>query len=69
MAELVRHDVDGLLARPGDAASFAEQLHRAATDPALLPRLRANVRQPPTQEEEFEALLASYRSLCRPATV
>jgi glycosyltransferase involved in cell wall biosynthesis len=64
MAELVRHDVDGLLARPGDPASFAEQIGRVVTDPTLLPRLRANVRRPPSLEEEFAGLLGLYRDVC-----
>lgn len=64
MAELVHHDVDGLVARVGDSVAFADQMRRAAEDPALLPRLRANVRRPPTQDEEFEVLLAVYRDVC-----
>lgn len=68
MAELVRHDVDGLLARPGDPASFAEQIGRAASDPTLLPRLQANIARPPSLEEEVGRLVALYASVHRAAS-
>ena len=46
MAEMVRHDVDGLLFSPGDAASLAGELRKLATEPGLLGRLQAGVVKP-----------------------
>lgn len=39
IAELVEHEVDGLLFQPGDAADLARQVTRLWTDPALCQRL------------------------------
>jgi colanic acid/amylovoran biosynthesis glycosyltransferase len=37
--ELIQHDINGLLATPGDATSLAHQLHRLIAEPALRQRL------------------------------
>ncbi len=42
--DVVDHGVNGLLFSPGDAGALAELLGRVSSDPALLPRLRANAR-------------------------
>jgi glycosyltransferase involved in cell wall biosynthesis len=44
VAELVRNDVDGLLAPPGDLASLVEALRRVVRDPALRDRLGEQAR-------------------------
>ncbi|HEX5069596.1 MAG TPA: glycosyltransferase [Vicinamibacterales bacterium] len=43
MAELVRHDVNGLLFRLGDREHLRAALRRVADEPALLERLRRNI--------------------------
>lgn len=55
MAEMVRDGVDGLLFRPGDAASLAAVLRRLQTESDLLPRLRAGIRRPHGLEVEMGA--------------
>lgn len=63
MAELVRHEVDGLHFRPGDAADLARQIQRLREDPQLLTRLAAGIRPPPSVDDEMRALLAAYQQL------
>lgn len=65
MAEMVRHDVDGLLFRPGDANDLARQLQRLLDEPDLLPRLRANAPPVMTVEEQMQALMAVYKAASR----
>jgi glycosyltransferase involved in cell wall biosynthesis len=43
LAEKVRHEIDGLLYAPGDAAALQRALLRLWDEPALLERLRQNV--------------------------
>lgn len=62
MAEMVRHEADGLLFRPGDADDLARQLQRLLDEPDLLPRLRANVPPVMTIEEQMQALMEVYRA-------
>ncbi|MER3457617.1 MAG: glycosyl transferase family 1, partial [Chloroflexota bacterium] len=62
MAEMVHHDVDGLLFRPGDADDLARQLQRLLDEPDLLPRLRANAPPVMTLEEQMQALMEVYRA-------
>jgi glycosyltransferase involved in cell wall biosynthesis len=63
MAELVRHDVDGLLAEPGSPAAFAGQLERLIAEPALLDRLRQGITPPGSIDDELRALLDLYANL------
>lgn len=65
MAEMVRHDVDGLLFRPGDADDLARQLQRLLDEPDLLPRLRANAPPVMTIEEQMQALMEVYTAASR----
>lgn len=67
MAELVRHDEDGLLATAGEPDSYAAQIRRLAADPALAGRLREGVRPPPTAVEEVSALEQLYATVVREA--
>lgn len=63
MAELVRHDVDGLLAEPGSPAAFTKQLQRLRTEPGLLNRLRRGITPPPAIDDEVRALIDLYANL------
>jgi glycosyltransferase involved in cell wall biosynthesis len=61
--ELIRHEVDGLLFRRGDAEDLARQMRRILQEPELLERLRAGIRPVRTVVEEADALLPMYRRL------
>ncbi len=63
MAEAVRHDVDGLLFTPGDAADLAAQLRRLLDEPGLRERLAARAPRVPSVEENAAEHLELYRSL------
>jgi glycosyltransferase involved in cell wall biosynthesis len=63
MAELVRHDKNGLLFEPGDVESLAGQLQRLLTEPALLSQLRSGIQPVPAIEDETATLLSLYESL------
>jgi len=54
VAELVRHDHDGLLFRTGDAAALARQLQRLLDDPGLADRLSRNVPPPRSTDTELD---------------
>jgi glycosyltransferase involved in cell wall biosynthesis len=63
MAELVRHNVNGLLFEPGDVASLAQRLQRVLDDDALLPRLRQGIGPVKAVEDETDELDAIYRTV------
>jgi glycosyltransferase involved in cell wall biosynthesis len=63
MAELIRHNENGLLFEPGSAAGLAEQLQRLIDEPTLLPSLRQGIEPVATVEEETAKLTALYREL------
>ena len=63
MAELVRHEQDGLRFALGDAASLAGQLQRLLDEPDLLPRLRAGIGPVKTVAEETDDLEVIYREV------
>jgi hypothetical protein len=60
LAEAVRHDVDGLHFRPGDASDLARALRRLADDPDLRERLAARSPAVPTMDEHVSRLTALY---------
>jgi glycosyltransferase involved in cell wall biosynthesis len=60
MAELVRHEVDGLHFHPGDAADLARQIQRLRSEPGLLARLRAGISPAATIDDEMTTLQAIY---------
>jgi GT2 family glycosyltransferase len=60
MAEMVRHDVDGLLFSPGDASALAAQLRRLIDEPRLLERLRRGIRVPISIEEDAARVRRTY---------
>jgi glycosyltransferase involved in cell wall biosynthesis len=63
MAEKVRHDVDGLLFPPGDAAALRQTLQRLIDEPDLLPHLRRNIPPPMDMDEHVRDLEGLYRRL------
>ncbi len=60
MAELVTHEVNGLLFAPHSSADLARQLQRLIDDPDLLSRLRTGVHPPRSFEDEMTQLLRLY---------
>ncbi len=71
MAEMVRHDVDGLLFAAGNSDGLSAALRRLLDEPGLLNRLRAAITRPMSIEEDADWLRTNvYRRLCssRPAT-
>jgi glycosyltransferase involved in cell wall biosynthesis len=59
-AERVRHEVDGLQVRLGDARALAETMKRCATEEGLWDRLHENVRPPETREMMAERYRETY---------
>jgi glycosyltransferase involved in cell wall biosynthesis len=62
MAELVKHDKDGLRFRLGDSTHLAEVLKRLVKEPELLPHLRAGITPVASVSEEIIRLEEMYRS-------
>lgn len=65
MAEMVRHDRDGLLFAPGDAGALAAQITRLLDERGLLARLRQGIRWPMSIEQDAAEALLRYEQLCR----
>lgn len=63
MAEMVRHDVDGLLFAPGDAGALQAALQRLLDEPGLLARLREDTPSELTIDEDAAFLCARYREV------
>ena len=63
LAEKVRHGLDGLLFPPGDAASLRELLQRLIEEPAILKRLKANIRPVKSMAEHAKEIEALYERL------
>ena len=63
MAELVKHDENGLLFEVGSVESLIEQLQRLLDEPTLLPQLRSGIGPVPSIEEETARLVSLYESL------
>lgn len=63
IAEVVRHEVDGLLAARGDAAALAACVRRAAQDRALVRELAGRTRTPLSVGEHVDRLETVYREL------
>lgn len=63
IAEVVRHEVDGLLFARGDAAALAACIRRAAEDRALLGRLARQTRTPLSVGEHVDRLETVYGEL------
>jgi glycosyltransferase involved in cell wall biosynthesis len=63
MAEMVSHDVNGLLFERGNTEDLAGQLRRLIEDPGLLERLMTGIPKVKTIEEEVGELETLYREL------
>jgi GT2 family glycosyltransferase len=69
MAEMVRHEVDGLLFPVGDADALSAALRRLLDEPGLLERLRAGIIRPLSIEEDAAWLRSVYGRLQRSGAV
>jgi glycosyltransferase involved in cell wall biosynthesis len=63
MAELIKHNENGLLFETGSVEGLAEQLQRLLDEPALLPQLRDGIQPIPTVNDEVAMLALLYESL------
>ncbi len=63
MAELVTHNVDGLLFKQADSADLARQMWRVVEHPELLESLRNSIRPVKPIDKEVQELEAIYREL------
>jgi glycosyltransferase involved in cell wall biosynthesis len=63
MAELIKHNENGLLFKTGSVKGLTEQLQRLLDEPTLLPQLQSGIRPVPTVEEEMATLTSVYESL------
>ena len=63
MAELVRHEADGLLFPAGDVDALAASLRRFLNEPDLIDRLRAGVRPPDSIAQDALRTLHRYHAL------
>lgn len=63
LAEVVRHQIDGLLVPPGDVAAWEAALRRICQTPDLLAEWRMQIQPPLTVEEHVQRLLAIYREV------
>jgi GT2 family glycosyltransferase/glycosyltransferase involved in cell wall biosynthesis len=63
MAEMIRHDVDGLLFRAGESNALAAALRRLLDEPGLLDKLRAGIVRPMSIEEDAARLRTLYEGL------
>jgi len=65
IAELVRHNVDGLLILPNDIRAWTDALAQLAMDASLLERLRQGIRPVRSISTEAADTTALYRSISR----
>lgn len=63
MAEMVRHDADGLLFPPGDIVALRSLLAALARDRDVLERLRSGIRRPMSMDEDAAGLRTHYTAL------
>jgi glycosyltransferase involved in cell wall biosynthesis len=63
MAEMVRHEQNGLLFKRKDAPDLAQQLERLLTEPGLLAKLSAGVDPVKSLDQEFADLEPIYRQV------
>ncbi len=60
MAELVQHEQNGLLFKPGDSRDLSKQLKRLASEPGLLDKLRQGILPVRTVADELTELEGLY---------
>jgi GT2 family glycosyltransferase/glycosyltransferase involved in cell wall biosynthesis len=63
MAEMVQHETNGLLFKPGDVADLSRCLFRLTEEPGLLDRLRAGIPAVKSIETDAEQLIALFQEL------
>jgi glycosyltransferase involved in cell wall biosynthesis len=63
VAELVTHDVNGLLVEPPFVSSWTEMLKKCCDDPEKIRRLRKGIRPPRKMAEVADEMAALYRNL------
>lgn len=63
MAEVIHHEVNGLLFELNNVNSLSEQLHRLLTDRALLSRLRDNIKPERTVAQMVDDIEAVYNNV------
>jgi glycosyltransferase involved in cell wall biosynthesis len=63
VAELLRHEEDGLLFRVDDPADLARQLQRLLDEPALVGRLREQTPMVHSVDDEVDRVSALYRAI------
>lgn len=63
LAEMIRHDVDGLQFEPGNPQSLAVQLRRLLDEPDLLPRLASGIDKVIDVVDELDGLVDLYQQL------
>jgi glycosyltransferase involved in cell wall biosynthesis len=63
MAELVRHEEDGLRFRPGDDRDLARQIRRLLDEPDLVARLRQGIGRARLVSDEVAELLTVYQQI------
>jgi len=63
MAEMVRHNVDGLLFPAGDPQALSAALRRLLDEPGLVGKLRAGIVRPRSIDEDAAWLRAAYEKL------
>ena len=68
IAELVRHERDGLLVPYADQSAWLSALSRLARDRALVETLRAGVRRPRSADDVASDMVSVYESVVPRAT-
>ena len=63
MAELIQHDVNGLLCQVGNSGALAASLQRLIDEPELLERLQRGIAPVKTLDEEMHEIVGIYRSI------
>lgn len=63
MAELVKHEQNGLLFTLNDAADLSNQIKRLVTEPNLLTRLQAGIPHIKTEDDEVREIFMHYEQL------
>lgn len=63
IAELVRHEINGLLVEPGSVEGWVRAFERLLADGELLPRLRSGIAVPRSMKTAADEVLAVYEKV------
>lgn len=66
IAEIVQHQINGLLVEPSASGAWRKALRRLAEDPVLLANLKEGVRMPRSSGQVAHEMLHLYNSLLQP---